>query len=88
MLNVIVSIQQEINAIVLSDAKFSDSFDVSNGIKQDCLMALVLCALFCNVEVCLWWFEAVHYRCHFYVGSKRGFNVRTVLTIQGSFQVT
>ena len=36
-------------AAVVSDGEFSDSFDVTNGTKQDCVMAPVLFARFFSV---------------------------------------
>ena len=49
MLNVIISFHEGMKASVLSDGVFSDSFDVSNGTKQGCVMAPILFALFFSV---------------------------------------
>ena len=49
MLNVIISFHEGMKAAVVSDGEFSDSFDVTNGTKQGCVMAPVLFALFFSV---------------------------------------
>ena len=47
MLHIIISFHEGMKASVSSDGEFSDSFDLTNGIKQGCVMAPV-CSLFLN----------------------------------------
>ena len=49
MLNVIISFHKGMKASVLSDGEFSESFGVTNGTKQGCVVAPVLFALFFSV---------------------------------------
>ena len=56
MLDVIISFYERMRAVLPLDGDFSNSFDISNGIKRVCVMTPFLFAsLFRHTKVCIQW---------------------------------